>query len=146
MKHFQTVILALVIATMPPQYRLYEPINATIDAPVQIQNKEATEAQISAGVFEITAYTAGPESTGKVPGDPKYGITASGKTVEEGVTIAADWTILPKGTRVYIPGVGEREVQDKGGAIKGNKIDIYMSDLNAAIEWGRRELEVFILP
>ncbi len=42
------------------------------------------------GEFEITYYTAGPESTGKYPGHPEYGITASGSMVEEGRTIAAD--------------------------------------------------------
>ena len=42
------------------------------------------------GRIEITYYTAGPESTGKTPDHPAYGITRSGAVVEEGRTIAAD--------------------------------------------------------
>ncbi|MBV2197433.1 hypothetical protein KQR56_09900 [Bacillus velezensis] len=41
------------------------------------------------GVFKITAYTAGVESTGKRPGDEGYGITADGSMVQEGITVAA---------------------------------------------------------
>lgn len=96
-------------------------------------------------LFEVTAYTAGPESTGKRKGDPGYGITFSGASVQEGVTIAADWDVLPKGTVVEIEGVGVRTVQDKGGAIKGNKIDIYIPKLKDAQAFGRKKLEVTIL-
>jgi hypothetical protein len=46
------------------------------------------QCRIFMGEFKITAYTAGPESTGKRPGDPEYGITASGEKVEEWITIA----------------------------------------------------------
>ena len=53
--------------------------------------------------------------------------TASGSTATEGITVAADTRVLPLGTKVYIEGVGERIVQDVGGAIKGNKIDIFVN-------------------
>ncbi|WP_257219488.1 3D domain-containing protein [Paenibacillus sp. LK1] len=89
--------------------------------------------------FELTAYTNHENSTGKSKGDPDYGITASGAKTEEGVTIAADWRVLPKGTRVYIDGVGERTVLDKGGAIKGQKIDVYFESEEEALEFGRKK-------
>ena len=73
--------------------------------------------------------TAGPESTGKSPGHPAYGITRSGTTVEEGRTVAADWDILPEGTKVYIDGIGERIVEDTGGLI-GECIDVYVEDVD----------------
>lgn len=97
------------------------------------------------GEFEITNYTLREEECGKAPDDPWYGITASGEPVEEGVTIAADWTVLPKGTKVFIEGVGIRTVYDKGGAIKGKKIDVYVEDLTQALEWGRQKRKVWII-
>lgn len=98
------------------------------------------------GLFTLTAYTAGPESTGKKPGDPEYGITFSGVPVQEGVTIAVDPKIIPLGTRVYIDGIGYRVAQDTGSAIKGNRIDIYMPDLHEALKFGvKKNIRVTIL-
>lgn len=97
------------------------------------------------GEFVITYYTAGPESTGKTPDHPAYGITRSGTTVKEGQTIAADWDILPAGTKVYIEGVGERIVEDTGGLIKGNSIDVYVEGVNEALENGRHMANVWIV-
>nr|WP_145401593.1 3D domain-containing protein [Paenibacillus xylanexedens] len=89
--------------------------------------------------FELTAYTNHENSTGKNKGDADYGITASGEKTKEGVTIAADWRVLPKGTRVYIDGIGERTVLDKGGAIKGQKIDVYFESEKEALNFGRKK-------
>lgn len=87
----------------------------------------------------LTAYTAGPESTGKDVGDKNYGITASGTTVKEGRTIAVDTSVIPMGWWVYIEGVGLRRAEDKGGAIKGNKIDVYFEDVNVATKFGKKK-------
>ncbi|MFC6335146.1 ubiquitin-like domain-containing protein [Paenibacillus septentrionalis] len=87
----------------------------------------------------LTAYTAGPESTGKDVGDKGYGITASGTKVEEGRTIAVDTSVIPMGWWVYIEGVGLRRAEDKGGAIKGNKIDVYFDSVNVATKFGRKK-------
>lgn len=97
------------------------------------------------GEFEITYYTAGPESTGQNPGDEAYGITRSGTTVKEGQTIAADWSVLPEGTKVYIEGVGERIVEDTGGMINGNSIDVYIEKVEVALELGRHMAKVWIV-
>ncbi|WP_313413207.1 3D domain-containing protein [Sedimentibacter sp.] len=97
------------------------------------------------GEFEITYYTAGPESTGKSPGHPQYGITASGTTVEEGRTIAADWDVLPVGTKVYIDGIGERTVEDTGGLIVDKCIDVYVEDVETALQGGRHMADVWMV-
>lgn len=97
------------------------------------------------GTFKITAYTAGFESTGKNPGDPAYGITASGEEVIEDHTIAADWDVLPPGSKVFIEGVGIRTVTDKGGLVDGKHIDLYIPDLDDALNWGVRYREVYLL-
>ncbi len=98
------------------------------------------------GYFTLTAYTAGPESTGKSPGHPEYGITFSGVPVQKDVTIAVDPNVIPLGTRVYIEGIGYRIAHDTGGAIKGNRIDVYIEDLSEAIQFGvKKNVRVDIL-
>lgn len=115
------------------------------------QEQDASEPLMSelepeyVGEFEITYYTAGPESTGKTPEHPAYGITRSGTTVEEGRTIAADWSVLEPGTKVYIEGVGERIVEDTGGLIVDKCIDVYVEDVDLARQLGRHKADVWIV-
>lgn len=97
------------------------------------------------GEFEITYYTAGPESTGMYPGHPEYGITRSGTVVQEGRTIAADWSVLEPGTKVFIEGIGERIVEDTGGLIVGKCIDVYMERLEDIPVVGRHKADVWIV-
>lgn len=92
-----------------------------------------------------TGYTAGVESTGKKPGHPQYGITYSGVKVRRDFvsTIAADPSVFPIGTLLYIPGYGYGVVADTGSAIKGNKIDLYFETIGQVYqEWGKRSVEV----
>lgn len=97
------------------------------------------------GEFDVSYYTAGPESTGKYPGDPFYGVTASGDFVLEGYTAAADWDLFEPGTRLFIEGVGFRVVRDSGSAIKGKKLDIFVEDLDVALQNGRHMARVYVL-
>ena len=71
-------------------------------------------------------------------------ITASGVKAIEGITVATDKSI-PFGTKIYIDGLGERIVQDRGGAIKGNRIDLYFDSHQEALNFGRQTKEVMIL-
>lgn len=95
-------------------------------------------------LYEVTAYTAGAESTGKTPAHPAYGITASGERVKAGYSAACP-PELPFGTRLRIEGLGERVCVDRGGAIKGARLDVYMPELDDAIRFGRRTLEVEVI-
>lgn len=76
------------------------------------------------------------------PGNGPY--TASGTPVRHGV-IAVDPLFIPLGTRVFIPGYGEAVAEDIGGAIVGNIIDIAFDTHEEALEFGRQELEIYIL-
>lgn len=83
------------------------------------------------GEFTITYYCACEKCCDKTDG-----ITKSGAVVREGVTVAVDPSVIPLGTYLYIEGIGYRVAQDIGGAIKGNRIDVYMNSHNDALECG----------
>lgn len=94
--------------------------------------------------MNASAYTAGPESTGKNPGDAGYGVTATGMTAKHGV-VAVDPNVIPLGTKLYIEGYGMAVAADTGGSIKGNKIDLFYDDLSSALGFGRRNVKVYVL-
>lgn len=99
-------------------------------------------------VVTATGYTAGTESTGKHPGHPQYGITYSGVRVKRDLysTIAADLNVFPIGTILFIPGYGYGVVADKGGAIKGNTLDLYYETVQDVYkQWGKRQLKVYVV-
>lgn len=97
-----------------------------------------------------TAYCASYEDTGKRPGDPYFGITASGRKAERGV-VAVDPKVIPLGTRLYIESLGKTAdygyaiAGDTGGAIKGNRIDLFYETKSEVRNWGRRKVKVYIL-
>lgn len=70
--------------------------------------------------------------------------TATGAEAVKGVA-AVDTNVIPFGTKLYIPGYGYAVAADRGGAIKGNRIDLCMNSYNEAIQWGRRNVTVYIL-
>ncbi|WP_245690122.1 LysM peptidoglycan-binding domain-containing protein [Sediminibacillus albus] len=92
--------------------------------------------------YKVSAYTAGYESTGKRPGDPGYGITASGAKVQEGETIACPPS-FSFGTEVYIPYFDKTfTCEDRGSAITKGRMDVYMEEVEDALEFGVKELKV----
>lgn len=75
--------------------------------------------------MRATSYSAARAGT---PRDaPWYGYTFSGEPMRNGV-VAADLSILPLRTRVYVPGYGHGEVLDKGGGVVGRHIDLGYTD------------------
>ncbi len=104
----------------------------------------------SAVVMSSTAYDLSFESTGKNPGDPGYGITRSGTKARPG-TVAVDPKVIPLGTKLYIQSLdgsvdyGFAIAEDTGGAIKGNKIDLFYEDTSIASRYGRKKVKVYIL-
>ena len=76
--------------------------------------------------------------------DKETGITATGTPVIEGQTIAVDASVIPYGTQVIING-HVFTAEDCGGAIKGNRIDIYVNDHNKALELGVDHADVYLV-
>lgn len=76
------------------------------------------------------------------------GITYSGKKAKIG-TVAADLTIFPLGTEMFIPGYGFGVVEDVGRKIKGNRIDVFIGygqeGLEKALFWGKRKIKIQII-
>lgn len=71
------------------------------------------------------------------------GVTATGQNVRWGV-IAVDPRVIPLGTQLYVEGYGEAVALDTGGAIKGNRVDLYMNTEEAARSWGVRSVIVYV--
>jgi 3D (Asp-Asp-Asp) domain-containing protein len=87
-----------------------------------------------------TAYTASCEGCS--------GITATGVNIKDNPdkkVISVDPSVIPLGTEVYVEGYGYAVAADTGGAIKGNKIDVFIPDKQDAINWGKQQVEVKIL-
>ena len=71
------------------------------------------------------------------------GKTATGDPVKWGV-VAVDPRIIPLGSTVYVDGYGPAQALDTGGAIRGNRIDLYMDSEAAAYSWGVRSVVVYV--
>ena len=114
--------------------------------PIVVETIKIKLIQPRYAVYEITAYTAGFESTGKLPSHPYYGITASGAQVQERYTVACPPEI-PFGTSIYIKELKwVYRCEDRGSAITANHLDIYIADLKQALKFGRQKMHIFILP
>lgn len=104
----------------------------------QKKDKKTKKENKSLGTFKVTAYCGCSACCGK-----SNGITASGTKATEGRTIAADTSKYPFGTELVIDGK-TYVVEDRGGAISGNRIDVYFNSHSEALQWGVRYCEVKI--
>ena len=59
--------------------------------------------------------------------------------------IAVDPRVIPLGTRLYVDGYGYGRALDVGGAIKGNRIDVFLPSEAECRRWGVRTVKVYIL-
>lgn len=72
------------------------------------------------------------------------GMTSIGLVAARGI-VAVDPHVIPYYTKMYIPGYGIAIAGDTGGAIRGNRVDLFMDSYQEAINWGRRNVEIYIL-
>lgn len=127
-----------------------EVVKKPVDKIVQIQaqvtsrssaprtTKTTGKTKATAGTYKVTAYCACAQCCGKT-----NGITASGTRATAGRTVAAPANFA-FGTKLDIGG-NTYVVEDRGGAIQGNKIDVYMNSHADALRWGVRYLTVNIV-
>ena len=121
------------VTTTPEETDKVESTEDTTDETVQ------SDGKVSLGTFKLTAYCNCSKCCGQWAG----GETASGVMPVAGRTIAVDPSVIPLGTRVVING-HTYVAEDTGGAIKGNKIDIFFSSHSEAMNFGVQYAEVFI--
>lgn len=112
------------------------------DAMATVSNLKSEEYEIIyMGEFKITYYCDARHE--HICGG--NGITASGEQTVVGITAAADWAILPQGSKVYIESVGFREIQDVGGGVNDNHIDVLVETHQDAIDLGTHNEGVWLL-
>lgn len=105
-----------------------------------------SEAVAKVLLMEVSAYSPSVQECDAAPT-----ITASGKRVCVG-GVAADWSVLPCGSIIVIPNYNNGNpctVIDQGGAIQGNKLDVFFWHEQEAVNWGRRRnvrVEVLYIP
>lgn len=115
----------------------------------EVEHEEIEEPEYL-GEYKITHYCACEKCCGEWAlnrpldenGEPIV-ITASGAVAEAGKTIAVDPDVIPLGSTVIIDGE-EYIAQDVGGAIKGNRIDIYCSTHEEALQKGVGHYNVYL--
>jgi 3D (Asp-Asp-Asp) domain-containing protein len=98
-------------------------------------NTSAKEITVKA-----TAYTA---SCKGCSGITKTGVNIKANPNEK--VIAVDPSVIPLGSKVYVEGFGEATAADTGGAIKGNRIDVFIPSEQDAMNFGVKQLKVKIL-
>ena len=121
-----------------------EPVSKIVQVQKSVTSRSSdssrTSRTVSSGTkyYKVTAYCACAKCCGK-----STGRTASGTRATAGRTVAA-----PKnfafGTKIKINGK-TYVVEDRGGAIKGNRIDVYMKSHSAALSWGVKYLPVEVV-
>ncbi len=99
-----------------------------------LEKHSVLEAPVASGAYEMTVMSTA------------YclrGTTASGYPAGPGV-IAVDPSVIPLGTRVFVPGYGEAYARDTGGVILGRKIDIWLPTSEDCYRWGLKEVTITI--
>jgi len=127
----------------------------------QVTNKQPVEKIIMVGTLVtmsnasckgtnvLNKTSIGVEATAYTPNQTGGWTTASGCIAKRNAngfsTIAVDPRVIPLGTKVYVDGYGYAVAEDTGGAIKGNRIDVFFTSNSEAFKWGVRSVNMYIL-
>jgi len=134
------------------------PVNPAVPAvsepfPVSAKPVIAQAKKKSAPVMKLTSSTSVKEITVKATAytascEGCSGITKTGVNIKDNPNkkvIAVDPSVIPLGSKVYVEGFGEAIAADTGGAIKGNRIDVFIPSEEDAMDFGVQKLTVTIL-
>ena len=115
-----------------------EPANTSSSEPAKSQDSASEEKATM--TMKATAYTADCNGCS--------GVTATGIDLNanpDQKVVAVDPDVIPLGTELYVEGYGRAVAGDTGGAINGNRIDLYMQSDQAAQDFGVQQVKVTIL-
>ena len=148
-----SVLLSNIISALWPNVEL-QTVESSTSSCVESESMEletTTHKAINLGQYKLTAYCPCEKCCGVFAAHrplDKEGqeivYTANGSVAEEGYTIAADTNILPFGSLVKING-HVYQVQDRGGAITGNHIDIYFNSHQDALDFGVQYADIVLV-
>ncbi len=119
------------------QLKLKKTTAQTISKP---STSSSTDKVVKEFTVSATAYTAYCKGCS--------GITRTGINLKKNPgakVIAVDPKVIPLGTKVWVEGYGYAVAGDTGGAIKGNKIDVFIPTQSQALKWGRKNVKIKIL-
>lgn len=114
-----------------------EPTKSVIDSKKETIEDFEVVKTLTVEASAFTAYCKG------CSGKTAYGIDL--KKNPDIKLIAVDPKVIPLGTKVWVEGYGIAIAGDTGGAIKGNRIDVFMKTKKIAYSWGRKKVEIKIL-
>lgn len=127
------------------EVRLKEPVDQVVHygtkPPLKkLTTKAGTYYYRKSMLMTATAYEPSEVSCG----DSADGLTAIGLIAGPGI-VAVDPRVIPLRTKLYVEGYGYAIAGDVGGAIKGNRIDVCFNTVREALNFGRRQVRVYIL-
>ena len=153
------IVILIIVGILCCEHKDKRIINKTIETERITEDKKTIETEtdkesdidkavepVSLGEFKLTGYCFCEICCGKWANNRPNGIVygAIGEELKEGYSIAVDPTVIPYRTEVIMNG-HIYKAQDCGGAIKGNRIDVYFSSHKDALEFGVQSAEVFLV-
>lgn len=110
-----------------------------VSAPERKEQPQVSRGYTRTFTMVATGYTDAAEENYPYAGRPSY----IGLPLGRGV-VAVDPNVIPMGTKLYVEGYGEAIAADQGGAIQGNRIDLFFDSKFEANNWGMRTVKVYI--
>ena len=164
LKGKEKVVTAGKKGTVERTYEVVKENGKVVSKTLQKENivEAPTKQVVAVGTKVVTASVSRDNSSAPSTGKEFYvtataytascsgcsGVTATGidlKANPSSKVIAVDPSVIPLGSKVWVEGYGYAIAADTGGAIKGNKIDVFVSSKSQAASWGRKKVRIKVL-